>query len=73
MGDFSTEPITAFRITGTGVGFIDANYDSYRLRNPRATSYSGLDGGQGSGHFDEHARQTGQRDLNASRFCFALP
>ena len=29
IGDFSTEPITSFEITDTGVGFTDANYESF--------------------------------------------
>ena len=46
LGDFSTEPITAFEISDTGVGFTDANYDSFSTSD---TMYKASQGGKGIG------------------------
>src|ERR1035437_6135305 len=46
LGDFSTEPITSFRVTDTGVGFTDANFESFETSD---TMYKASQGGKGIG------------------------
>ena len=46
LGDFSTEPITSFEITDTGVGFTNANYESFETSD---TMNKASQGGKGIG------------------------
>lgn len=46
LGDFSTEPISSFEIIDTGVGFTEANYESFQTSD---TMYKATLGGKGIG------------------------
>ena len=46
LGDFSTEPITSFTVTDTGMGFTDANFESFETSD---TMYKASQGGKGIG------------------------
>lgn len=44
LGDFSMEPITSFTVNDTGVGFTDANFESFETSD---TMYKASQGGKG--------------------------
>src|SRR5687767_6207039 len=46
LGDFSTEPIASFEITDAGVGFTNANYESFETSD---SIYKASQGGKGIG------------------------